>query len=181
MSWKIDPSHSEITFSVRHMMITNVRGRFEEFDGSVEFDEQNPEHTTVEVQIAANSINTRDPKRDAHLKSPDFFNAERSPYLTFKSQKVEPIDKTHGRLVGDLTIRDLTRPVTLEVVYNGQSKAPWGATSAGFSANTTLNRKDWGLTWNVGLETGGWLVGDEININVELELIKQPEAELAPA
>ncbi len=181
MSWKIDPSHSEITFSVRHMMITNVRGRFEEFGGTVEFDEQNPAHTTVEVTIAANSISTRDPKRDAHLKSPDFLNAEQYPYLTFKSQKVELIDKNHGRLVGDLTIRDLTRPVILEVEYNGQSKAPWGATSAGFSAHTSLNRKDWDLTWNVSLETGGWLVGDEISINIEMELVKQPEAELVPA
>ncbi len=181
MSWKIDPSHSEITFSVRHMMITNVRGRFEEFSGTVEFDEQNPANTMVDVQIAANSISTRDPKRDAHLKSPDFLNADQYPYLTFRSRKVEPVDATHARLVGDLTIREVTRSVILDVEYNGQSKAPWGATSAGFSARTTLNRKDWDLTWNVALETGGWLVGDEMTVNIELELIKQLEAEAVPA
>jgi polyisoprenoid-binding protein YceI len=176
MSWKIDASHSEITFSIRHMMITNVRGSFEDFSGTVEFDEQNPENTSVDVHISASSISTRDPKRDAHLKSPDFLNADQYPYLTFKSRKVELVDRTYARLVGDLTIRDVTRPVTLDVEYNGQSKSPWGATSAGFSARTTLNRKDWDLTWNVALETGGWLVGDEMTVNIELELIKQPEA-----
>jgi polyisoprenoid-binding protein YceI len=181
MSWKIDPAHSEITFSVRHMMITNVRGRFEDFSGTVEFDEQNPANTTVDVQIAANSISTRDPKRDAHLKSPDFLNADQYPYLTFRSRKVELVDATHARLIGDLTIREATRPVTLDVEYNGQSKSPWGATSAGFSARTTLNRKDWDLTWNVALETGGWLVGDEMTVNIELELIKQLEAEAVAA
>jgi polyisoprenoid-binding protein YceI len=135
----------------------------------------------VDVKIAANSISTRDPKRDAHLKSPDFLNADQYPYLTFKSQKVRLVDATHARLVGDLTIRESTRPVTLEVEYNGQSKSPWGTTSAGFSAHTTLNRKDWDLTWNVALETGGWLVGDEMSVNIELELVKQLEAEAVPA
>ena len=181
MSWKIDPSHSEITFSIRHMMITNVRGRFEDFSGTVEFNEQNPANTLVDVQIAANSISTRDPKRDGHLKSPDFLNADQYPYLTFESRKIELVDTTHARLLGDLTIREVTRPVILDVEYNGQSKSPWGATSAGFSARATLNRKEWDLTWNVSLETGGWLVGDEMNVNIELELIKQPEAEAVPA
>ena len=181
MSWKIDPSHSEITFSIRHMMITNVRGRFEDFTGTVEFDEQNPANSLVDVKIAANSISTRDPKRDAHLKSPDFLNADQYPYLTFKSRKITLVDATHARLVGDLTIRESTQSVTLEVEYNGQSKSPWGTTSAGFSARTTLNRKDWDLTWNVALETGGWLVGDEMSVNIELELVKQLEAEAVPA
>ena len=181
MSWKIDPSHSEITFSIRHMMITNVRGRFEDFSGTIEFNEQNPANTLVDVQISANSINTRDPKRDGHLKSPDFLNADQYPYLTFESRKIELVDTTHARLLGDLTIREVTRPVILDVEYNGQSKSPWGATSAGFSARATLNRKEWDLTWNVSLETGGWLVGDEMNVNIELELIKQPEAEAVPA
>jgi polyisoprenoid-binding protein YceI len=177
MSWKIDNAHSEINFSARHMMISNVRGRFENFTGTVNFDEQNPTNTTVDVQIETASVNTRDEKRDGHLKSPDFFNAEAYPYMTFKSKRVEVIDPTHARLTGDLTIRDITREVTLDVEYSGLAKSPWGTTSAGFFAVTKINRKDWDLTWNVALETGGMLVGDEISIHIDLEIVKQPEAE----
>jgi polyisoprenoid-binding protein YceI len=173
MSWKIDPAHSQIQFTARHMMIANVRGRFENFTGTVEFDEENPAHSTVDVQIEAASLNTKEPNRDTHLRSPDFFNAEQYPYLTFKSKRVEKLDAAHGRLIGDLTIRDVTREVVLDVEYAGQAKSPWGAVSAGFSAQTKINRKDWGLNWNVALETGGWLVGEEVTINIELEVIKQ--------
>lgn len=175
MYWQIDPAHSEINFSVRHMMITNVRGRFEKFSGNVYFDEQNPENSSVDVQIEASSINTREEKRDAHLLSPDFLNAEQYPYLTFKSKRIELLNDREAKIVGDLTIQDITREVTLNAVYSGQSKSPWGTTVAGFTAITTINRKDWNLTWNVALETGGWLVGDEIKIELELELIKQEE------
>lgn len=182
MSWKIDPAHSQITFSVRHMMIANVHGRFEQFSGRVDFDPNYPERSAVEVQIEASSINTREPQRDAHLKSPDFLNAEQFPYLTFKSKRIEVVDSTHGRLIGDLTIRDLTREVVLDVEYAGSAKSPWGTTSAGFSASTTINRKDWNLTWNVPLETGGWLVGEDIHINIELEIIKEEQpTEMAQA
>jgi polyisoprenoid-binding protein YceI len=178
MSWRIDPSHSQITFSVRHMMISNIRGRFENFTGTVEFDEQAPTtRSSVEVQIEAASINTRDERRDAHLKSADFLNAEKYPYLVFKSKRVEVIDAHHGRIVGDLTIRDVAKEVTLDVEYAGQSKSPWGAISAGFEAKTKINRKDWGLNWNLALETGGVLVGDEIAIEIELEIVKEPEAQ----
>jgi len=173
MSWQIDHAHSHIQFSVRHMMISKVRGRFERFSGTVEFDEQNPTNSQVEVQIEAASIDTKNPDRDNHLRSPDFFNVDQYPYLTFKSTRVETIDDTHGRIIGDLTIRDVTREVVLEVEYAGQVKSPWGTTSAGFSAETKINRKDWGLNWNVALETGGWLVSDEITIDIELELVKQ--------
>ncbi len=176
MSWQIDSAHSEINFTVRHMMISNVRGRFEKFTGSVDFDEQTPANSTVDVTIDTASINTREEKRDAHLRSPDFLNVEQYPSMTFKSTRVEALDKTHGRLHGDLTIRGVTRPVVLDVEYAGMSKSPWGTTSAGFTATTRINRKDWGLEWNVALETGGWLVGDEIKIEIELELVKQPEA-----
>ena len=179
MSWKIDPAHSQITLSVRHMMISNVHGRFENFTGTVNFDEEQPENSSVEVQIEAASINTREPKRDAHLKSPDFLNAEKFPYLTFKSKKVVRKDENHGLIIGDLTIRGISREVTLDVEYSGQSKSPWGATSAGFTATTQINRKDWDLTWNLSLETGGWLVGDTIHIDIELEIIKLQEPELA--
>jgi polyisoprenoid-binding protein YceI len=178
MAWKIDPSHSEVTFTVRHMMISNVRGRFENFTGVVEFDEQNLPLSRVEVQIDADSISTRDAQRDGHLKAPDFLDAENYPYLTFKSSQVEATDAKHGRVYGDLTIRDITRPVVLEVQYNGQAVSPWGMTSAGFSATTKINRKDWGLTWNQALETGGVLVGEEIKINIEVEIIKEAQPEL---
>jgi polyisoprenoid-binding protein YceI len=178
MSWRIDPSHSQITFSVRHMMISNVRGRFENFTGTVEFDEQAPTtRSSVEVQIEAASINTRDERRDAHLKSADFLNAEKYPYLVFKSKRVEAIDAHRGRIIGDLTIRDVAKEVTLDVEYAGQSKSPWGAISAGFEARAKINRKDWGLNWNLALETGGVLVGDEIAVEIELEIVKEPEAQ----
>ncbi|MBM4421949.1 MAG: YceI family protein [Chloroflexi bacterium] len=130
----------------------------------------------VNVEIDAASINTREPQRDGHLKSPDFLNAAEYPALTFKSKRVQKLDEAHGRIVGDLTIRGTTREVALEVEYNGQAKSPWGSTSAGFTASTKINRKDWDLNWNVALETSGWLVGDEVSISIELEIIKQAEA-----
>jgi len=176
MSWTIDPAHSEITFNVRHMMITNVRGRMERFTGTIDFDEENPALSTVDVQIEAASVNTRDAQRDAHLRSADFFNADTYPYLTFKSKRVDVIDEDQGRIYGDLTIRDITRPVTLDVTYNGLATSPWGQTVAGFSATTKINRQDWGLTWNVPLANGGVLVGERITLSLEVELIKQGEA-----
>jgi len=151
MSWKIDPAHSEINFTVRHMMISNVRGRFEKFDGLVEGDEKNIANSTVDVQIEVGSINTKEAQRDAHLRSADFFNAEAFPYMTFKSSRVEALDASHGRIYGDLTIRDVTKEVVLDVEYSGMAKSPWGTESAGFTATTTINRKDWGLVWNVAL------------------------------
>ena len=177
MSWNIDPSHSQITFSVRHMMISNVHGRFEDFTGVFDLNEEDPTRSTVDVQIDAASINTKDAKRDGHLISPDFLNAAEYPSLSFKSTRVEKIDAQRGCLHGDLTIRGLTHEALLDVEYAGMAKSPWGTTSAGFTASTQINRKDWDLNWNVALETGGWLVGDTIKINIELELVKQPEAE----
>jgi polyisoprenoid-binding protein YceI len=177
MSWNIDTSHSEIQFVVRHMMLSKVRGQFEKFTGTVNLDEHNPVNTTVDIQIETNSVNTRDAKRDGHLRSPDFFNSDTYPFMTFKSRKVEQLDASHARLLGDLTIRGETRPVALDVEHLGMVKNPWGMTSAGFAASTKINRKDWGLTWNMALEAGGVLVGDEIEINIELELVKQPEAQ----
>ncbi|MFN2196432.1 MAG: YceI family protein [Anaerolineales bacterium] len=179
MSWQIDNAHSEINFTVRHMMIAKVRGQFEQFSGTVEFDPEQPENTTVDVQIASTSINTREQNRDNHLRSPDFLNAEEYPYLTFKSTAVKLTGENTAHLTGDLTIQDVTRSVTLEVTYAGMAKSPWGTTSAGFSAETTINREDWGLTWNQALETGGFLVGKEIEINVEIELVKQEVSEPA--
>ena len=177
MSWKIDPAHSEINFSVRHMMISNVRGSFEKFDGSVDSDEANPANSSAYVEIDVASINTKDEKRDAHLRSPDFFDVEHYPTITFKSTRIDVESSDHGKIYGDLTIRGVTRQVVLDTEYAGTAKSPWGTTSAGFTAATTINRKDFGLEWNVALETGGMLVGDVIKIQIELEIVKQPESQ----
>ncbi|MBX3054541.1 MAG: polyisoprenoid-binding protein [Caldilineaceae bacterium] len=173
MSWKIDPSHSEIQLSVRHMMVSKVRGHFATFSGEVDFNEENPAASSVDVTIDASSINTRDDQRDGHLKSPDFLNVEEFPTLRFVSNRVEVVNDHKGRIFGDLTIRDVSRPVVLDAEYTGQAKSPWGTTSAGFSATTSFDRKEWGLGWNQTLETGGILVGDKVNVSIELELIKQ--------
>lgn len=176
MSWKIDPAHSQVTFSIRHMMISNVHGRFENFSGEVNFNENDPEKSSVNVKIEATSINTRDARRDGHLRSPDFLNAEQYPYLTFTSKRIEIVDDHHGRIIGDLTIRDITREVVLDTEYSGQSKM-WGNTSAGFSASTKINRKNWDLNWNQMLESGGVLVGEDISINIDLEIVKVADEE----
>ncbi len=175
MSWIIDASHTRAEFTARHMMISNVRGQFTDVTGTVEFDAADPVRSSVEVRIGVDSLLTRDEKRDAHLKSPDFFNVAEYPYMTFKSKRVEKLSPTQGRIIGDLTIRDVTKEVVLDVEYAGQVKAPWGAVSAGFTASTSINRKEWGLNWNVVLETGGVLVGDIVKINIELEIVKQPD------
>lgn len=176
MAWQVDNSHTHINFTARHMMISKVRGEFTDYDITVNFDENNLTATTVDVAIRADSINTRDAQRDAHLKSPDFLNAEQYPVLTFKSKKVVQDSPNRGRLIGDLTIRDVTREVTLDVEYAGVANTPWGGTNAGFSGKTTINRKDWGLNWNVALEAGGWLVSEQVTIEIELELARVPEA-----
>ncbi len=179
MSWQIDSSHSHINFTARHMMISKVRGSFENFSGTVNFDEENPTNTTVNVEVDLTSINTRDEQRDGHLKSPDFFDVENHPTMKFVSTRVEQIDENNGRLYGQLTIKDISKEVVLDVEYAGIAKSPWGTISAGFSATGSLNRKEWGLNWNQALETGGVLVGDKINIEIELELVKQVQAEPA--
>ncbi|WP_420631267.1 YceI family protein [Candidatus Leptofilum sp.] len=179
MSWQIDFSHSHIYFTVRHMMISKVRGGFEKFGGSVNFDEENPANTTINVEVDLSSINTREEQRDGHLKSPDFFDVANYPTMKFIGTRVEQIDDNNGRLYGQLTIKDITKEIVLDVDYAGIAKSPWGTESAGFSASGSLNRKDWGLTWNQTLETGGVLVGDKINIEIELELVKQAQPETA--
>ena len=179
MAWQIDSSHSHIYFTARHMMISKVRGAFESFSGTVNFDEENPTNTTVNIDVDLSSINTRDEQRDGHLKSPDFFDVENYPTMKFVSTKVEQVDENNGRLIGNLTIKDITKEVVLDVEYAGVAKSPWGTESAGFSASGSINRKEWGLNWNQALETGGVLVGDKINIEIELELVKQSQAETA--
>lgn len=177
MPFQIDQSHSEIQFSARHMMVSKVRGVFEQWDGTIALDPANPANTTVDITIDAASINTKDAQRDGHLRSPDFLNVEKFPSVTFKSTKVDVTSDNTAKLSGDLTIAGVTKPVVLDVEYQGNAKSPWGTTSYGFSAHTKINREDWGLTWNAALETGGWLVGKEISIDIELELIQVAEAE----
>ena len=188
MSWQVDYSHTGIRFSARHMMISTVRGEFTKFEIDAHLDENeiNKIHdanvlaeddilnSKLYVQIDAASLNTHDAKRDAHLHSADFLNVAQFPYLVFQGKGGEKIDATHGKLHGDLTVRGVTRPVTLDVEFLGEAKAPWSH-NAGFAATTKINRKDWGLNWNVALETGGWLVSDEIKIEIDIEFIKIAE------
>jgi polyisoprenoid-binding protein YceI len=181
MAFQIDASHSQIQFSVRHMMVSKARGTFDKWSGTVALNEENPSATVVDVTIEAASINTKDAQRDGHLKSPDFFDVEKFPSVHFKSTKVEVTDKKNAKLYGDLTIRDVTKPVVVDVEFQGSGKNPWGMTIYGFSASTKINREDWGLTWNAALETGGWVVGKDVQIDIELELIKAADAEKAAA
>jgi polyisoprenoid-binding protein YceI len=175
MAWQIDPNHSAIQFSARHMMIATVRGQFERFTSTIEANEQDPTQSRVEVQIDAASLNTRNDHRDADLRGPNFLDVDHFPSITFKSTRIEQVDAAHGRMTGDLTIHGETHPVVLDMEYTGQAKSPWGTTAAGFNAHTKINRKDWGLTWNAVLETGGVLVGEEITIDIEVELVKQAD------
>jgi polyisoprenoid-binding protein YceI len=175
MAWQLDRAHTQIQFSARHLMVTNVRGQFEDFDITVNFDEENLVNSSVEATIKAESLNTRVADRDTHLRSADFLDAANYPVITFKSKNIALNGANSGRIVGDLTIRGVTREVVLDVEYTGLLKNPWGQFAAGFNAHTVLNRKDWGLTWNVALETGGVLVGDEIKVEIEAELVKVPE------
>ena len=179
MSWSLDSAHTQVQFTVRHMMISKVRGEFQKVSGSVALDEANPTNTTLDIQIETASINTRDGQRDGHLRSPDFFNSEVFPNITFKSTKVEVTGQNKAILTGNLTIRDITREVKLDVEFTGMAKSPWGTTNAGFTARGSLNREDFGLVWNVALETGGLLVGKDVELNIETELIKTPDS--APA
>ncbi len=173
MAWITDSAHSQIQFVARHMMLSKVRGEFEDFTINLDLDIDNPDAASVEARIKTTSINTREAQRDAHLRSADFLKSDEYPEMVFKSTKLERTGDTTAKLYGDLTIRDVTKPVVLDVTYLGTSKSPWGTQNAGFEANAKINREEWGLTWNVALETGGWLVGKEITINIEAEFTQQ--------
>ena len=167
--WKLDAAHHNVGFVARHLMVTKVRGRFTDVDGVIRIAER-PEDSSVTIRIGAASIDTGSPDRDAHLRSPDFLEVERYPELRFTSTKVEVTGPTTLKLSGDLTVRDVTRPVVLDVGYEGLSRGPQGDARVGFSARTRIDREDWGLTWNVGLETGGWLVSKEVDLEIDVEL-----------
>ena len=173
--WKFDKSHTSIEFVARHMMITNVRGSFGEFDGILDFDPAHPENAAVDVTIQAASLNTGVADRDNHLRSADFLDVANHPTITFRSTSVEAMDETRVRLNGDLTVRGVTKPVKLDVEYLGQTNSPFGDVRAGFEASTKINREDFGLTWNVALEAGGVLVGKEIKIELAVQAIRVAE------
>jgi polyisoprenoid-binding protein YceI len=170
-AWKIDPAHTLVEFSAKHMMITTVKGRFTDVEGTIYTDEQNPTKSSVETTIKAASLDTRTDQRDTHLRSGDFLDVEKFPTITFKSTRVEG-DKDRFELTGDLTIRGATRPITLDVSFEGRSKDPWGGERAGFTATGKIDRRDFGLTWNVALETGGILVGHDIKIEIDVQAVK---------
>ena len=173
--WIIDPDHTVAVFSIRHLMIANVRGHFSKITGMIHFDISDITHSSVEVTIDATSICTGIKKRDNHLRSPDFLDVEKYPEIIFKSSKVEIISINRCKVYGDLSIHGVTHPVALEVEYFGPVKSPFGATSIGFAAKTVVNREDYGLIWNVPMEDGGVLVGKyaEITLEAEADLITE--------
>ncbi len=170
--WAIDPAHTQVSFSVKHLMITNVKGRFPHVTGTVRLDPATPE-PEVDVSIDATSITTGDIKRDAHLCSADFLNAEQHPNIRFRATRLAGNLDTKFTLDGELTIRGVTRPVTLYVISEGRATDPWGNAKAGYTATTRINRRDFGLEWNVALEAGGVLVGDDVKLTIEAQLVRQ--------
>jgi polyisoprenoid-binding protein YceI len=170
--YQLDIAHTRIGFTARHAMVTSVRGAFEEFEGTAHLEAGDPTKSTASLKINVASLNTGQEQRDAHLRGPDFFDVEKYPEILFESTGVEVVDEETFKLTGDLTIKDATKPVTIEFTYNGSAKDPFGNLRAGFEGKTTVNRKDWGLTWNAALETGGFLVSDKIKLEFDVSAIK---------
>jgi polyisoprenoid-binding protein YceI len=166
----IDKAHSEVTFQVRHLL-TKVRGRFSDFNGTIEYDEEDPERSLVDVGVQSASIDTNDRDRDAHLRSADFFDVEKIPALTFRSTRIRRKTDDTFAVTGDLTIHGVARSVSFDVSFLGKAKDPWGNERIAFEAETTINRRDFGLTWNAALETGGFLVGDEVKIALSVQAV----------
>lgn len=176
MTWIIDNSHSVAEFAIKHMMVSTTKGRFQDVSGTLEWDETNPAQSKVEAVIQVASITTNDEKRDGHLVSPEFFDVAQFPTINFNSTKVEKIDNNEYRVFGDLSIHGVTKPVILTVEYNGQGKSPFGHTVAGFTATTKINRRDFGLEWNIPLDAGGVLVGEDVKITLDIEALLQVPA-----
>lgn len=179
-TWSIDRAHSEVSFQVRHI-VTNVRGSFKEFEGTIVTDAARPEASSVEFKIKAASIDTQNEKRDQHLRTPDFFAVEQFPEITFKSTAVKPTGQDSFDVTGNLTMRGVTRQVVLPVKFLGAMKDPWGGEKAGFELGTTLNRKDYGINWNKAMDQGGFLLSDDVKVTVNLEVGKVVPAAAAPA
>jgi polyisoprenoid-binding protein YceI len=172
--YQIDPAHSRLGFVARHAMVTKVRGNFNDFSGTLYLDEADPARSTAEVTVQMRSVETGQPQRDEHLRTSDFFEVEKYPTMTFRSTRAERTGEDNYRLTGDLTIKGVSRPVTLDVEYNGVVRDPFGNDRAGFEARATINRKDWDLAWNVALEAGGFLVSDKINLELDIAAVKSP-------
>ena len=173
--WTLDPAHSELGFKIKHLMITSVNGSFSKFDVQTETDADNFAEAKVNAAIEVSSINTKNSQRDDHLRTADFFEAESHPNILFNSTKVEKLDDGNFTLVGNLTIRDISKPVTLAVEYNGIATDPWGTVKAGFSVSGKINRKDFGITYNAALESGGFMLGEEVKIVGDIQLVKQSQ------
>lgn len=183
-TWKLDNAHTQISFSAKHMMVTTVRGTFHDVEGTVELDETDPTRSHGEFRVKTASVDTNFAARDAHLRSPDFFDAERYPDITFVSTDIRQTDDDEFVVTGDLTIRDMTRPISFEVELDGIVPGMRGGRHAGLSAKARIVREDWGLNWNVALEQGGWLVGKEIRLDITIaadEVEAEVPAELAAA
>lgn len=171
-TYAIDKSHSEAIFQVRHLL-TKVRGRFSDFTGAIQFDEANPERSSVQFTVNTTSIDTAEPDRDKHLRTADFFDVENHPQITFTSTGIVKRGAETFDVTGNLTLHGVTKEITLPVSHLGKAKDPWGNERLGFEAETTLNRKDYGLNWNAALETGGFLVGDEVKISIQIQAVGQ--------
>jgi polyisoprenoid-binding protein YceI len=171
-SWSIDASHSTVGFSVRHMMVTNVKGSFGKFTAKVDGSPADPVAAKISATIEVASVDTRDVKRDEHLRAPDFFDAAKFPEMTFASTKVEKTSATTAKMTGNLTLRGVTKPVVLDVEYTSALKNPWGKTVVGASATGKINRKDFGVNWSKSLDGGGLVVGDEVTIQLDLQFVK---------
>ena len=178
-TWKIDKAHTQVNFSAKHMMVTSVRGTFHDVAGTIELDENDPTRSRAEFHVAAASVDTNFGARDAHLRSPDFFDAERFPYITFVSTDIRRVGDGEYTVTGDLTVRGVTKPLTFDVALEGIVPGMSGARHAGMSATATVSRDDWGLNWNVALEQGGWLVGKTIRLDIAIAADEVAVAEAA--
>ncbi len=175
-TYKLDPTHSRVGFVTRHAMVTKVRGSFNELDGSGYFDAEDPSNSRLALTIKAASIDTRNPDRDAHLRTNDFLDAQHYPDITYVSTGVEQLDDSHFRVTGDLTIKGVTRPVTADLELTGTAVDPFGNQRVGFEGTATINRKDFGVNWNVALEAGGVLVSEKVTLEFEVSAIRTPDA-----
>lgn len=174
IKWSLDPTHSEVHFKIKHLMITNVTGSFTKYEVTAETDNEDFMSADISFTADVNSVTTNNEQRDGHLKGADFFDAEKFPQITFKATKYEDVDHDGSyELYGDLTIKGITKNIKLDVEFGGLMKDPWGNVKAGFTINGKINRKDWGLNWNAALETGGMLVSDDVRISCEIQLVKQ--------
>jgi len=171
--WALDPTHSSVTFTIRHMMFSKVKGAFNRFDASIEADPHDLTTADIAFTVDLASVDTNNSDRDNHLRSPDFFDVEKHPNMTFKATRIEKTGEGRYKVTGDLSLHGVTRSETFDVVFEGEGKDPWGNVKAAFHAEGVVNRKDYGLNWNAVLETGGFLVGDEVKVEIDIQAAKQ--------